>query len=249
MSSTSDSDTASDPHDPSDRELIAKMGSALRSDFEDLINRSAPFRYTYNFRWLGRPIIQFPQDLVALQEIVWETRPEVIIETGIAHGGSLVFYASLLQLLAGDGFVLGVDIDIRQHNRTEIEAHPLAPRIKMIEGSSVDAAIVARVRDAIGGRRAMVVLDSNHTYEHVLKEIQLYSPFVSDGCYLVVLDTIVERMPKDLFPDRPWGPGDNPMTAVDAFLKTTDQFVIDQEIDDKLLFTVAPRGYLKRVKA
>jgi cephalosporin hydroxylase len=249
MSSTSDSDAVSDPHDPSDRALAAKMGAELRTDFEDLINRSAPFRYTYNFRWLGRPIIQFPQDLVALQEIVWETRPEVVVETGIAHGGSLVFYASLLQLLGGDGFVLGVDIDIRQHNRTAIEAHPLAPRIKMIEGSSVDPAIVARVREAVGGRRTMVVLDSNHTGDHVLSELQLYSPLVSAGCYLVVLDTIVERMPKALFPDRPWGPGNNPMTAVDEFLKTTDQFVIDREIDDKLLFTVAPRGFLKRVKA
>lgn len=248
MSSPSDSDAASDPNDPSDPVLAAKMGSALRADFEELITRSAPFRYTYNFRWLGRPIIQFPQDLVALQEIVWETRPEVVVETGIAHGGSLVFYASLLHLLGGSGFVLGVDIDIRPHNRTEIEAHPLAPRIKMIEGSSIDAAIVERVRKTVGGRRAMVVLDSNHTHEHVLRELELYSPLVSVGCYLVVLDTIVERMPKALFPNRPWGPGDNPMTAVDAFLRSNADFVIDREYDDKLLFTVAPRGYLKRVR-
>lgn len=224
------------------------MGADLRGEFERLIERSAPYRYTYNFRWLGRPIIQFPQDLVALQEIVWETRPEVVVETGIAHGGSLVFYASLLELLGNDGLVVGVDIDIRSHNRAAIEAHPLAKRIAMVEGSSVDPATVAKVGALVRGRRAMVVLDSNHTHEHVLRELELYAPFVSVGCYLVVLDTIVERLPKSLYTDRPWGPGDNPMTAVDAFLAADDRFAIDREYDEKLLFTVAPRGYLKRLR-
>lgn len=224
------------------------MGDELRDDFEKLIERSAPYRYTYNFRWLGRPIIQFPQDIVALQEIVWETRPEVVVETGIAHGGSLVFYASLLELLGGDRLAVGVDIDIRAHNREAIEAHPLAHRLKMIEGSAIDPATVERVRELAGGRRAMVVLDSNHTHEHVLRELELYAPLVAEGCYLVVLDTIVDRLPKSLYENRPWGPDDNPMTALEAFLATTDAFEIDREYDDKLLFTVAPRGYLKRVK-
>jgi cephalosporin hydroxylase len=224
------------------------MGADLRTDFERLIERSGPYRYTYNFRWLGRPIIQFPQDLVALQEIVWDTKPEVVVETGIAHGGSLVFYASLLELLGGDREVIGIDIDVRQHNRVAIEAHPLAHRVTMVEGSAVEPAIVDRVRDLVRGRRTMVVLDSNHTHEHVLRELELYSPMVSVGCYLVVLDTIVERMPAHLHAERPWGPGDNPMTALDAFLATTDAFTIDREYDDKLLFTVAPRGYLKRTR-
>jgi cephalosporin hydroxylase len=227
---------------------MARMGAELRGDFEKLVERSAPYRYTYNFRWLGRPIIQAPQDIVALQEIVWDTQPEVVVETGIAHGGSLVFYASLLQLLGGDREVVGVDIDIRAHNREAIESHPLAHRIAMIEGSAIDPATVERVRELVRGRRTMVVLDSNHTHEHVLRELELYAPLVSEGCYLVVLDTIVERLPKSLYENRPWGPGDNPMTALDAFLATTDAFAIDREYDDKLLFTVAPRGYLKRVK-
>lgn len=224
------------------------MGGELRSDFEKLIERSGPYRYTYNFRWLGRPIIQFPQDLVALQEIVWETQPEVVVETGIAHGGSLIFYASLLTLLGGDREAIGIDVDIRAHNRAAIEAHPLAAKLRMVEGSSVDPATVARVRELVRGRRTMVVLDSNHTHEHVLRELELYAPLVTPGCYLVVLDTIVERMPAHLHADRPWGPGDNPMTALDAFLATTDDFAIDREYDDKLLFTVAPRGYLKRLR-
>jgi cephalosporin hydroxylase len=223
------------------------MGADLRADFERLIERSAPYRYTYNFRWLGLPVIQFPADLVALQEIVWETRPEVVVETGIAHGGSLVFYASLLELLGGDRVVIGIDIDIRAHNRAAIEAHPLAKRIAMVEGSSVDPSIVDEVRTLVRGRRTMVVLDSNHTHEHVLRELEHYASLVSEGCYLVVLDTIVDRMPKSLYADRPWGPGDNPMTAVDAFLAGNDAFAIDREYDGKLLFTVAPRGYLKRV--
>jgi cephalosporin hydroxylase len=224
------------------------MGSDLRAEFERLIERSAPYRYTYNFRWLGRPVIQFPQDLLALQEIIWDTQPEVVIETGIAHGGSLVFYASLLELLGGDREAIGIDIDIRQHNRTAIEAHPLGRRIAMIEGSAIAQETVDRARDMARGRRTMVVLDSNHTHAHVLRELELYSPLVSAGCYLVVLDTIVERMPANLHADRPWGPGDNPMTALDAFLATTDAFTIDREYDDKLLFTVAPRGYLRRVR-
>jgi len=237
-----------DPHDPRDPRLIRELGTALRGDFERLIELSLPYRYTYNFRWLGRPVIQFPQDLVALQEVVWDTKPEVVIETGVAHGGSLVFYASLLELLGGDRTVIGIDIEIRPHNRVAIEEHPLAHRITLVEGSSVERSTVDRVAALVRGRRTMVVLDSNHTGEHVARELELYAPQVSPGCYLVVLDTIVERLPKSLYPDRPWGPGNNPMTALDAFLAANDAFEIDQEYDDKLLFTVAPRGYLRRVR-
>jgi len=211
--------------------------------------RSSRFEYSYHFAWLGRPIIQFPQDIIAMQEIIWQVKPDLIIETGIAHGGSLVLYASMLELIAGDGHVLGIDIDVREHNRVEIEKHPMFKRITMIQGSSTDEDIVKRVYDfARGEKQVLVVLDSNHAHAHVLKELQLYSPLVTKGSYLVVFDTIIEDMPEDFFPDRPWGKGNNPKTAVWEFLKTNDRFIVDKEIEHKLLITVAPDGYLKCIK-
>ena len=210
---------------------------------------SSQYEYSYHFTWLGRPIIQFPQDIIAMQELIWRVKPNLIIETGIAHGGSLVFYASMLELLSGDGRVLGIDIDIREHNRVEIEKHPMFKRITMIQGSSVDDGIAQQVYDFARDRKqVLVALDSNHTYEHVLRELQLYSPLVTKGSYLVVFDTIIEDMPKDSFPDHPWGKGNNPKTAVWEFLKTNERFKIDKEIENKLLITVAPDGYLKCIK-
>ncbi len=206
-------------------------------------------KYSYNFFWLGRPIIQFPQDIIAAQEIIWEVKPDLIIETGIAHGGSLIFYASILELLEGDGRVLGIDIDIREHNRVEIEKHPMFKRIDMLEGSSIDEKIAKQVYDfAKDKKKILVVLDSMHIHDHVLKELKLYSPLVTKGSYLVVFDTIIEDMPEDFFPDRPWGKGNNPKTAVWEFLKANNRFEIDKEIENKLLITVAPDGYLKCVK-
>jgi cephalosporin hydroxylase len=210
------------------------------------VREIARHRYAYNFSWLGRPLIQFPQDMVAIQELIWKIRPEVIIETGVAHGGSLIFSASMLELLGEDGFVIGVDIDIRAHNRAEIEKHPLSKRIKLVQGSSIDEGIAAQVRElAAGKKRVLVILDSNHTHEHVLEELRLYSPLVRAGSYLLVYDTLIEDMPADLVGDRPWGPGNNPKTAVWEFLKTCPRFAIDKEIEAKLLITVAPDGYLK----
>ena len=204
------------------------------------------YRYSSNFSWMGRPIIQTPQDMVALQEIMWRTRPDVVIETGIAHGGSLVYHASLLELLGGNGHVVGVDVEIRAHNRAEIEKHPMARRITMIEGSSIDAAVVARVTREIGsGQRVMVILDSNHTLDHVLRELELYSPLVTKGCYLIVFDTLLEDMPLELQGARPWGPGNGPKTAVHRFLQRNKRFVIDKDVEHKLLITVAPDGYLR----
>lgn len=215
---------------------------------KEFLIASCRYNYSYNFTWLGRPIIQFPQDVMAMQEIIWQVQPDLIIETGIAHGGSLIFHACLLELIGGNGLVLGVDIDIRPHNRVEIEKHPLAKRIKMIQGSSVDETVAAQVRTVARGRqRVLVSLDSNHTHEHVLRELQLYSPLVTKGSYLVVFDTVVEDMPADFFRDRPWGKGNNPKTAVREFLKTNQRFTIDKEIENKLLITVAPDGYLKCV--
>ena len=220
--------------------------------------------YTYNFTWQGRPIIQYPQDMVAMQELIWQTKPDLIIETGIAHGGSLIYSASMLALLdmvdtiekgtvmdprQSHRKVLGVDIDIRAHNRAAIEAHPMASRIQMIQGSSIAPDIIQQVRDiAKDFSRILVCLDSNHTHEHVLAELEAYAPLTSVGSYCVVMDTLVEDMPKDMFPDRPWGPGDNPKTAVWEYLKTHPEFEIDKNIPHKLLITVAPDGYLKRIK-
>jgi len=228
------------------------------------MNRSAISRYTYNFEWLGRPIIQYPQDVFAMQEIIWDVRPDLIVETGIAHGGSLVFSAAMLALLelsdaakAGGTVdprkpartVLGVDIDIRPHNRAAIEAHPMASRIGMIQGSSIDPAVVRQVHEAARGKRSVVVvLDSNHTHDHVLAELEAYAPLVTVGSYCVVFDTVVEHMPKELFPDRPWGPGDNPKTAVHAWLRGHPEFEIHRQVADKLQLTVAPDGYLRRVR-
>jgi len=203
-------------------------------------------KYSYNFTWLGRPIIQFPQDIVALQEIIWKIKPDAVIETGIAHGGSLILSASLLELIGGDGIVVGVDVDIRPHNRAEIEQHPLAKRIHLVQGSSIVPETVAAVTRLVAGRqRVLVILDSNHTHEHVLKELQIYSPFVKAGSYLIVFDTLIEDMPADLIVNRPWGPGNNPKTAVREFLRDNKRFVSDKDIEHKLLITVAPAGYLK----
>jgi len=206
-------------------------------------------KYSYNFTWMGRPIIQYPQDMIAMQEIIWRVKPDLIIETGIAHGGSLIFYASMLELLGGDGQVLGIDIDIRKHNRDEIENHPMYKRITMIEGSSIEKGIVQHVHEfAKGKNKVLVCLDSMHTHNHVLKELKIYSPLITKDGYLVVFDTIVEDMPGDIFTDRPWGRGNNPKTAVWEFMKTNDRFVVDKEIENKLLITVAPNGYLRCIK-
>lgn len=219
--------------------------------------------YSYNFFWLGRPIIQYPQDIVAMQELIWQIKPDLIIETGIAHGGSLILSASMMSLLdycdaiekgtvldpkVQRRRVLGLDIDIRSHNRAAIEAHPMANRIDMIEGSSIDPSIIKKVQGiAQKYKHVLVCLDSNHTHEHVLAELDAYAPLVSLGSYCVVFDTIVEDMPAEMFPNRPWGPGDNPKTAVLEYLKAHPEFVIDKQMNHKLLISVAPDGYLKRV--
>jgi len=230
---------------------IEKNGATpgLRKAAEDFNVESNKAQYSYNFSWMGRPIIQYPQDMIAMQEIIWEVKPDLVIETGIAHGGSLIYYASLLELI-GNGEVLGIDIDIRAHNRKEIEQHPMFRRIKMIEGSSIDESIVSQVQTFAKNKKKVVVcLDSNHTHEHVLAELRLYSPFVSLDSYIVVFDTIVETLPEGYFSEkRPWGISNNPHTAVCEFLKETDQFIVDEAIDNKLLISVAPRGYLKRVR-
>lgn len=220
----------------------------------NFLKDTADTKYTYNFSWLGRPIIQFPQDMIALQEIIWEVKPDMIIETGIAHGGSLIFSASMLALLEAcgeieDGKVLGIDIDIREHNKKAIEAHPMSKKITMFQGSSIDKDMIGRVQEfAKKGKKILVCLDSNHTHEHVLSELRAYAPLASVGSYCIVFDTAIEDMPDNSFPNRPWDKGNNPKTAVWEYLKECDNFEIDKDIENKILITVAPDGYLKRMK-
>lgn len=240
---------------------MAKNSDLIQSTSQWLLAANSA-KYSYHFDWLGLPIIQYPQDIVVMQELIWGIKPDLIIETGIARGGSLVFSASMLALLdmaeaieAGTTIdpwqsnrkVLGVDIDIRAHNRVAIEAHPMASRIQMIQGSSITADTVAQVHEtATGYKKILLCLDSNHTHDHVLAELQAYAPLTSLGSYCVVFDTIVEDMPAAMFPDRPWGPGDNPKTAVWEYLKSHPEFEIDRSIPDKLQVTVAPDGFLRR---
>jgi len=240
-----------DDFEQRNREFVERMGADddLRHLTREWFAASSKYEYSYHFKWLGRPIIQFPQDIVALQEIINEVRPQLIIETGIARGGSLIFSASMLELLGGNGRVIGIDIEIRSHNRVEIERHPLARRITMIEGSSVDEKIFDRVlHEADGSEPVLVILDSDHTHAHVLRELEMYSPLVHRGSYLVVFDTVIAEMPDGFSGERPWSPDNNPKTAIREFLKTNDRFEVDRTIEDKLLITVAPGGYLRCIK-
>ena len=240
-----------------------KIDTSLNSLAQQWIFESMKKKYLYNFDWLGRPIIQYPQDMVAIQEIIWQVRPTLIIETGIAHGGSLILSASMLALLdyceaVESGLaiypseskrkVVGIDIEIREHNRSAIESHPMSSKIEMIEGSSTDQKIVNQVAElAKGHSSVLVLLDSNHTYEHVFCELKSYANLVSVGSYCVVFDTFVEDMPTGYFADRPWDKGNSPRTAVDQFLKLHAEFEVDESIQNKLLITVAPGGFIKRI--
>ena len=250
-----------------EREIIERTISISKN--KELCELSSLFmdasiipKYSYNFLWLGRPIIQYPQDMVAMQEIIWNLKPDLIIEIGIAHGGSLILSASMLAMLdmtdaienetafnpkISNRKVLGVDIDIRKHNKIAIESHPMSNWIEMIEGSSIDSNIINQVKTfAKDFKKILVCLDSNHTHDHVLAELEAYASLVSENSYCVVFDTVIEDLPKEVFPDRPWGPGDNPKTAVWKYLKTHSEFEIDRSIHDKLLITAAPDGFLKR---
>lgn len=231
---------------------------------QNWMNFAQANKYSYQFDWLGRPIIQYPQDIVAMQELIWNIKPDLIIETGIAHGGSLILSASMLAMLdmceaieqkssfnpsQSKRKVLGIDIDIRSHNRAAIEAHPMSSRIQMLEASSIAEDTIRSVKKiAAPYKTVLVFLDSNHTHEHVLAELNAYAPLTTVGSYCVVFDTVVEDMPEGLFHDRPWGPGDNPKTAVWEYLKTHSEFEIDKNLHTKILITVAPEGFLKRTK-
>ena len=230
-------------------QIIKKMNKDkdLKKISSEFYNKSAKHEYSYHFTWLGRPIIQYPQDLIALQEIIWLTKPDLIIETGIARGGSLIFSASILEMI-GKGQVLGIDIDIREHNKQEIKNHKLFKRISMFEGSSIDKKIVKKVHQfAKGKKNILLLLDSLHTHKHVLEELNLYSNLIKKNNYIIVYDTIVNDMPKNSFKNRPWDKKNNPKTAVKEFLSKNNKFIIDKEIENKLLITSCPDGFLKRV--
>jgi cephalosporin hydroxylase len=259
------------------RERIAsyKHESNWRDQSAEWMVQAFRNRYMYNFSWLGRPIIQLPADIVATSELIWSVKPDLVVETGIAHGGSLILSASILTMLdvcdavqAGEPFdpknpkrkVVGIDIDIRSHNRTAIENHPMSHRIEMIQGSSVDPAIVDQVRAiAQPHQRIMVCLDSNHTHVHVLAELEAYAPLTSRGSYCIVFDTIIEDFPPNSFPDRPWEVGDNAKTAVREYMRLLKdqgrnaldgqklEFEVDRMTEDKLVLTAAPEGFLRRI--
>lgn len=246
------------------RILNNTVNQPLKKAAQQFMLESTKPKYSYNFSWLGRPIIQYPQDIVAMQELIWKVRPDLIIETGVAHGGSLILSASMLALLdlvdaevAQDYSivenskrkVLGIDIDIRKHNKKQIESHPLASRIIMLQGSSVDPSIIATVRNLSKNyQKILVCLDSNHTDEHVYAELEAYAPMVSAGSYCVVFDTIVEHFPEKYYEGRDWGPGNSPKTAVDRYIKKNPFYEIDSSIDNQLLISVAPGGYIKKVR-
>ena len=239
-----------------------KHSALLNKISSDFMEESVSSQYSYNFEWLSRPIIQYPQDIVATQEIIWKVKPDLIIETGIAHGGSLVLSASLLALLDyceasekqtlldpanPNRMVIGVDIDIREHNLEALNKHPMRKRMHLIEGSSIDSTVIDKVHEMSKGyKRVMVFLDSNHTHEHVLAELEAYSSLVSSGSYCVVFDSVIEDLPNELSNDRPWGKGNNPKTALREFLEKNSDFTIDRSIQDKILISVAPDGYLIR---
>ena len=244
-------------------EALGKDAQLKQDTLDWMIRAGGDHNYSYNFSWLGRPIIQYPQDIVGMQELIWKVKPDLVIEMGIAHGGSLILHASMLALLeyceaAETGSVLdtsqarrrvlGVDIDIRDHNRAAIDAHPMSHRIDMIQGSSVDPDTISQVQAySRDYSTVLVVLDSNHTHDHVFAELEAYAPLTSVGSYCVVFDTLVEDAPDEYFADRPWGKGNNPKTAVWEFLKSHPEFEIDKEFENKLLITVAPDGFLRRL--
>lgn len=234
------------------RKAIMDMGNDM--DFRkmslDWILKSNEYKYGFDFTWMGRPVIQFPNDMFILQELIWKVKPDLIIETGIAHGGSIIFSASMLELVGGDGKVVGIDVDIRKHNRIEIEEHPMFKRIEMIEGSSTDEEIINQVYKIADDKKSiMVFLDSNHSHKHVLGEMNAYGKLVNVGSYMVVFDTCIELFPKGYCSDRPWDVGDNPMTAIDAFMEDNDTFIRDELLNSKAIITAAPNGYLRKVKA
>lgn len=234
-----------------ERELILKNLKAnqkLNLERDSFFQNLVDAKYSYNFNWMGVPIIQMPGDLIVFQEIVNKVRPDVIVECGVARGGSILFWSSMLELFHKVGIVIGVDIEIKTHTQEAIKDSMFKHRIKLIEGDSTDVSTLNKVKSLIPkDKKVMIVLDSNHTESHVLKELDLYSQLVSTGSYLIVLDTVIEKLKPEK--NRPWGPGDNPMTAVEKFMKDkSNVFKQDFDLEYKSYLTVAPNGFYERIK-
>lgn len=232
------------------REMSLALGrdeTAFQHAVDTLVHLDK-YDYAYLWSWMGVPIIQMPADILATQEVIWNTKPDIIIETGVARGGSMIFMASLLQVI-GKGRVIGVDIDIRAHNRDSIETHLLAPRISLIEGPSTAPETLQRVQAEIpAGASVMVVLDSDHSRDHVLSELRTYGPLVTEGHYLVVADTLLGRQDMSQAPtkrSKVWYPGDEPYAALKAYMGETDRFEIDEALNGKLVLSSSPGGYLR----
>lgn len=240
-----------DEHDPYDAAAVGAMNAdrEMTSSVKTFLGKTFEYGYYRNFTWLGRPIIQYPADIIALQQLIWEYRPTLLVETGVAHGGALILYASILELIGGPGEVIGVEVEFRAHNREAVREHPMAKRIRVIEGSSIDPQVVQQVRDAATGHeRVMVVLDSFHTHEHVLEELRLYSPLVRVGGPLIVFGTSVGEIDPEIDLQRPWNQQRNPKSALDQFMRENNRFEVDRELNDSLLITDAPGGYLRCVR-
>ena len=234
---------------PSLREFVRtkedKNEDELSEAAEKWLKVASENRLSYEIDWLGMPIIQTPEDMILMQELLFRIKPDFVIETGVAHGGSLVYYASLLELL-GKGKVIGIDIDIREHNRKVIEAHPMFKRIELIEGDSTSEEIIGKVRYLVPpGSKVIVCLDSNHMKAHVSKELELYKQFVQPECYIVVFDTHTSRMADLGSADKNYS-NNGPMEALNEFLINNKDFVIDNEYN-KLYVSYSPNGYLRRV--
>lgn len=230
---------------------IEKMGNdaVLRQKSLDWMLHADKYKYTYNYAWMGRPIIKFPNDILIQQEIMWELKPDLVIETGIAHGGSIIFTASMMEMMGIPGEVVGVDIDIRPHNKHAIDNHPMKKRITMYEGSSVEPNIIDKVKNhTIGKRCVMVILDSLHSHNHVYQELCAYAPMTTIGSYCILPDTFIEFFPKGYYSEsRPWDVGDNPYTAMRSFMDQNNSFEIDKSRTNKAMITETIDGYLKRI--
>ncbi|MDG1286926.1 MAG: CmcI family methyltransferase [Rickettsiales bacterium] len=231
---------------------IVKMGQdeELRQKSLEWMHHADKYKYTYNYSWMGRPVIKYPNDMMIQQELMWALKPDLVIETGIAHGGSIIFTAAMMEMMGIDGEVVGIDIDIRKHNRDAIEAHPMMKRITMYEGDSVSSEMVEKVRAHTEGKKCvMVILDSLHSHEHVYKELQAYADMTTVGSYCVLPDTFIEFFPKGYYSDtRPWDVGDNPYTAMQQYMSEVNHFEIDKSLTHKAMITETIDGYLKRVR-
>ena len=221
----------------------------LQNDAKNVLIKADEHRWIHQGSWLGEPLLNLPQDMVALQDIIWRTKPDFIIEVGVAWGGGILFEAMLLDYIDGKK-VIGLDIFIPSDLRKRIMNHKkLSDRIELVEGDSTSEETIRKVKTILNGsKKVLVILDSYHTHDHVMNELKTFSQFVGKGHYLICGDTIVEHVPIQKHRPRPWGPGNNPGTAVRQFLVENDSFEIDEDLEKKLLLTCHPGGYLKAVK-